>query len=288
MGVAAQKFSTRRDVLGHALMFIAGFTLVFVALGATAGLLFGTFFQTDLTNVLVAIGGVLLLILGIHMSGVLKWLISKLDNAPSVEEPLAWIDRVLDELILPERRKQAGYGQSPGFIRSGVVGMAFAAGWTPCIGPLLGAILGLALNASRAISPVLVVMQSAILLLAYSLGLAVPFLVVAWILNRAGNLLRQLNRHVQIVERISAVLLIAIGLLLLFGSLGYLSQYFAGSQPEWIYQIEEGLSSYGTTIPIAFLAGLLSFLSPCVLPLIPVYLGYLTGVAAVSPAETKA
>ena len=288
MGVAVQKITPQRNVVGHALMFIAGFTLIFVALGATAGLLFGSFFQTDFVNILVAIGGVLLLILGIHMSGVSKWLISRLDNAPSIQKPLALVDRKLDELILPERRKQAGYDQSPGFIRSGVVGMTFAAGWTPCIGPLLGAVLGLALNASRAASPTVAVLQSAVLLFAYSIGLAIPFLITAWILNRASGFLRRMNRHVNIIERISAILLIGIGVLLLFGSISELNQYFSSSQPEWIYQFEESLSNYGTTIPIAFLAGFLSFLSPCVLPLIPVYLGYLTGIASVSEADATA
>ena len=84
------------------------------------------------------------------------------------------------------------------------------------------------------------------------------------------------------------MLLIIIGLLLLFGSLSELNSYFAASEPEWIYQVEESLTGYGTTIPVAFLAGLLSFLSPCVLPLIPVYLGYLTGVAAVSQVKPVA
>ena len=288
MSVAVQQETAdRRGVMNHALMFIAGFTLVFVALGATAGLLFGTFFQTGFVDVMVAIGGILLLIMGIHMSGIIKWVTGRMPDDSSVRGVLATIDRKLDELILPERRKQAGMGQSPGYIRSGIIGMTFAAGWTPCIGPLLGAILGLSLNAARAASPAAVLLQSAVLLFAYSMGLAIPFLVVAWILNSASGLMRRLNRHVMVVERISAVLLIAIGLLLLFGSISELNQYFAASQPEWMYQFEESLSSYGVTLPIAFLAGLLSFLSPCVLPLIPVYLGYLTGVAAVQ-AETSA
>lgn len=97
--------------------------------------------------------------------------------------------------------------------------------------------------------------------------------------------MRRLNRHLYIVERISAVLLIAVGLMLLFGSLSDLNRYFAAAQPEWLFQLEESLSSYGATLPIAFLAGLLSFLSPCVLPLIPVYLGYLTGVTTVSQTD---
>ncbi|MBN1217841.1 MAG: sulfite exporter TauE/SafE family protein [Anaerolineae bacterium] len=289
MGIAVQKPDTRRSVWGHALMFIAGFTLVFVVFfGALAGLIFGALGQTNVQEWLVVVGGILLIVLGIHMLGALKWLVGRLDKISSLQKPLAWIDRKLDELILPERRKQAGYGQSPGFIRSAVVGMAFAAGWTPCVGPLLGAILGLALNVSIYASPATAVLQSTVLLFAYSMGLAIPFLIVAWILNRTSGFLRYLNRYVHVVEIISAVLLIGIGLLLVFGTLSTLNQYFTflGEQPEWVYQLETSLSSSGITIPIAFLAGLLSFLSPCVLPLIPVYLGYLTGVAAVSQPDT--
>jgi cytochrome c biogenesis protein CcdA len=81
--------------------------------------------------------------------------------------------------------------------------------------------------------------------------------------------------------------LIAVGVLLLFGTLSELNYYFQ-QQPEWVYQIEVGLSSYGTSLPIAFIAGLLSSFSPCVLPLIPIYLGYLTGVAVAGSGQVKA
>jgi cytochrome c-type biogenesis protein len=269
-------------------MFIAGFTLVFVVFfGALAGFIFGNLGQTDVQRWLVIIGGILLIILGIHMLGVLKWLIGLLENAPSVQKPLAWIDRKLDNLILPERRKQAGIGQSPGYVRSGLVGMTFAAGWTPCVGPLLGAIITLGLNASITASPSAAVLQSTILLFAYSMGLAIPFFIVAWGLDRATGLLRRLSRHVHLIEKISAFFLITIGVLLLVGSVSLLNQYFSAT-PEWLYEFESNLFSSTISLPLAFLAGLLSFLSPCVLPLIPIYLGYLTGVAAASHSETPA
>lgn len=286
MSIATQESNaveTRQNVFGHALMFIAGFTFIFVALGATAGLLFGTFFQAEFVDLLVAIGGALLFVLGIHMSGLLKWLATQLEGVPSMHKPLIWIDRKMDEIILPERRFQAGYGQSPGYIRSGVVGMTFAAGWTPCIGPLLGSILSIGLNATRAEAPWLVASETAVLLFAYSMGLAIPFLLAAWVLSRASGVMRKLNRYVGIIEKISAVLLIAIGLLLMFGTLSALNSYFnLEVQPEWVYNLEASLSTGGVGIPLAMLAGLLSFLSPCVLPLIPVYLSYLTGIAATS------
>ena len=281
-----QQVATRRTVMPHALMFIAGFTLVFVFLGVATGLLIGTVLgPAQLADAMILIGGIVLLVMGIHMLGVEKWLIGKLDSAPVIQKPLAKFDRKLDELILPERRKQSGYGQSPGYVRSGIVGMTFAAGWTPCIGPLLGAILTLAARSASASNTFGAVLQSTILLFAYSMGLALPFLFVAWALNKATGLLTYLKKHVNIVEKISGILILSLGLLLLFGSVSELNRYFA-EQPEWAYQLELGLNSYGISLPIAFLAGLLSFLSPCVLPLIPVYIGYLTGVAAVSTSST--
>jgi len=279
-GPVAQVTTQRANVMGHALMFVGGFTLVFVALGVTAGLLLGTFSQGNIIDVLITVGGVLLLILGIHMSGVVKWLIRQLNNAPSVQKPLAALDYRLDMLILPERRKQAGLDQSPGFIRSGIVGMTFAAGWTPCIGPLLGGIFGLSLNASRAADPTGTLIQSGVLFFAYAMGLGVPFLLAAWALSKATNSIKGLNKYIPLVEKISAIFLIALGLLLLFGSFSELNQFFISIQPEFIYEYETSLATFGLSVPVAFAAGLLSFLSPCVLPLVPVYVGYLTGVTA--------
>lgn len=287
--VAAKEAATsQRHVMGHAVMFVAGFTLVFVALGVTAGILLGSFSQSTFIDWMVFIGGILLFVLGIHMSGIIKWLVRMLDNAPSLQKPLASIDYKLDMLILPERRKQAGIDQAPGFIRSGIVGMTFAAGWTPCIGPLLGAIFGLSLNASRSADPTGVLIQSGILFFAYAMGLAIPFLAAAWVLSKATGSLKGLNRYIPIVEKVSAILLLALGLILLFGSFSQLNQFFVSLQPEWLYAAEESLSTFGLSMPIAFAAGLLSFLSPCVLPLIPVYVGYLTGVTAAGNSNIRA
>ncbi len=295
MAVAFQEDSTTQDavpartnVMGHAFMFVAGFTLVFVVLGMTAGILFGSVSQTFFIDLLLYIGGALLVILGVHMSGFVKWLVRNLDSAPALQKSLASIDYKLDMIILPERRTQAGMGQSPGFIRSGIVGMTFAAGWTPCIGPLLGAIFGLSLNASRAADPTGALIQSGILFFAYAMGLAIPFLAAAWILSKATGSIRGLNKYIPIVERVSAILLIILGLVLLFGSFSQLNQFFVSLQPEWLYAAEESLTGFGLTMPIAFAAGLLSFLSPCVLPLIPVYIGYLTGVTASGNVQATA
>ena len=276
----ALKKTQQARIMGHAFMFVGGFTLVFVMLGVTAGLLFGTFSQSRIIDVMLVLGGILLLVLGIHMSGLVKWLVGQLDSAPGLQKFLAQLDYRLDLLILPERRKQSGMGQSPGFIRSGVVGMTFAAGWTPCIGPLLGAIFGLSLNVSRSANPTFILFQSGLLFFAYAMGLAIPFIIAAWALSKATNSIKNLNRYIPIVEKISAFFLIGLGLLLLFGSLSELNQFFVNLHPEALYDVENSLAQFGLSIPIAFAAGLLSFLSPCVLPLIPVYFGYLTGVTA--------
>jgi cytochrome c-type biogenesis protein len=242
VAVSGQEATPRLMVLAHALMFILGFTFVFVALGATAGLVFGSFRSADVTDTLIKIGGALLIILGLHMSGLLKWLVTKLDEASALRQAIARLDRKLDELLLPERRMQAGQGQAPGFLRSGVIGMAFAAGWTPCIGPLLGLILTLGLNVAAQTDPGAAVLRVAALLLAYSLGLAVPFFVTALALSGGTTFLRRLNRHAHAIEAVSALFLIGIGALLLTGSLSSLNQYFS-EPPAWLYTIESSLIS---------------------------------------------
>ena len=240
VAVTGEETVPRRNVMGHAVMFIAGFTLIFVLLGVAAGLTFGIFLRTSFADALIKVGGVLLIVLGLHMSGLLKWALTKLDDASPLKKVIAAVDYRLDMLILPERRVQAGYGQSPGFIRSGVVGMTFAAGWTPCIGPLLGAILTLAASASFQADATTAVLRSTLLLFAYSMGLAIPFVLTAFVLTGATGFLRRLNRHAHAIEMVSAVFLLVLGGLLVFGSISNLNQYFT-NVPEWLYNFERSL-----------------------------------------------
>ncbi|RME46698.1 MAG: hypothetical protein D6796_08690 [Caldilineae bacterium] len=240
VAVSGEETAPRRNVMGHALMFIAGFTLIFVLLGVAAGLTFGIFLRTSFADALIKVGGVLLIILGLHMSGVLKWVLTKLDDASTLKKAIATVDYRLDMLILPERRVQAGQGQSPGFIRSGVVGMTFAAGWTPCIGPLLGAILTLAASASFQADATTAILRSTLLLFAYSMGLAIPFILTAFLLTSATGFLRRLNRHAHVIEMVSAVFLLVLGGLLVFGSISNLNQYFT-NVPDWLYNFERSL-----------------------------------------------
>jgi cytochrome c-type biogenesis protein len=105
--------------------------------------------------------------------------------------------------------------------------MTFAAGWTPCIGPLLGVILTLAIQGQN-------VGLAMFYLFVYSMGLAVPFLITAWMLTAATSQLRKLNRHMGLIERVSGAFIAVIGVLLVTGTFTMLNTYFSRLVPEWL------------------------------------------------------
>jgi cytochrome c-type biogenesis protein len=161
----------------------------------------------------------------------------------------------------PERR--VSYG------RSALVGVIFAAGWTPCVGPILAGILLLA-------SQTQTVGQGALLLATYSLGLGIPFLLAGALFSRLTVALPRFYRFLPVIGVLSGIFLFLIGVLMFTDSLAQLAAL--GS----FLTIESGLapsSAAEITLVLAFLAGVISFLSPCVLPLVPAYLGYLSGAA---------
>ena len=151
-----------------------------------------------------------------------------------------------------------------GYVGSALVGVAFGAGWTPCVGPILGGILVIAGTSGSAA-------QGGLLLAAYSLGFALPFLAAA----QALTAVRKLNHYAGIIEKVGGVLLILVGILLLTNSVAALSPYLAG-----LGSLESSLAGSTPSFGLAFVAGLLSFLSPCVLPILPSFMAYLTGVSA--------
>ncbi|GBE08753.1 cytochrome C biogenesis protein transmembrane region [bacterium BMS3Bbin11] len=240
VSVADDDNISRSRMFAHALVFVLGFSFIFILIGASMGLVFGTYLRTDFADILTKVGGVVLIILGIHMSRIIKKGEVWLSAMPRLYRVLVTIDNKLDAIILPERRVQTKHSNTPGYIRSGVVGVSFAAGWTPCIGPLLGAILTLAAGSTYGTDPVAAVMKSAGLLSAYSLGLAIPFLLTALLLGRATGFLKKINRHGHIIETISGVLLLIIGMLLLIGSISDLNTYFSAT-PEWLIELESKL-----------------------------------------------
>jgi cytochrome c-type biogenesis protein len=191
----------RRSALVHALLFITGFTIVFMALGATAttlGRLLG--YNREWIG---RIGGVLVILLGLYLLG--------LFNAG---------------FLARERRFHLG-DKPVGYLGTVLVGMAFAAGWTPCIGPILGGVL--TYTASSADLP-----RGLLLLFSYSLGLAVPFLLAALMIERFMETLKRIRPALIWVSRIGGVLLILIGILLLTGSMTVLSGWLQGLTPEFL------------------------------------------------------
>jgi len=192
---------SRRHTLMHALFFIAGFTLVFLALGASASALGRVVFHAR--DWIARVGGVLLILFGLFMLG------------------------VFDSRLFSAERRVHLAGKPAGLLGTALVGVAFAAGWTPCIGPILGGILVIASNSAS-------LMHGVALLFAYSMGLAIPFMVAALAVDRFVPWLAR-HRHFMLwAERIGGVALIAIGLLLVTNYFTLLASYLQALTPEFI------------------------------------------------------
>ncbi len=193
----------RRAAFVHALLFVAGFTIIFVALGASATLLGRVLLHYRVW--ITRAGGALVILFGLYLLGALR---------------IASLDR--------ERRLHLAH-RPVGFLGSALVGVAFGAGWTPCLGPILGAILTYtAVNAELS--------RGVPLLLAYSLGLALPFLVAAVALERFLETVRALRPHLSRLSQISGVLLVIVGVLMLFDYFAVIGTYLQSVTPELLRQ----------------------------------------------------
>ncbi|MCH8919612.1 MAG: cytochrome c biogenesis protein CcdA [Chloroflexi bacterium] len=185
----------------HAIAFVTGFSLIFIAFGASIGLLGfflggNEFFIRDQQDTILKVSGGALIILGLHLSGVI--------TIPFLET---------------ERRLNIKTGDKVGYTRSFIVGSSFSAGWSPCIGPTLGAVL--ALSAASAS-----VWQGLILLAVYSAGLAIPFLAMGLAFNSVKPVFNWLKRYMGVINYASGALLIIIGILIFTGSLINLNSLF--------------------------------------------------------------
>jgi cytochrome c-type biogenesis protein len=170
----------RVQTLAHAVAFVLGFSLIFVALGLSASAIGGVL---DANRVLIAqVGGVLVVILGLHMMGMLHIPLLMMDTRVHVQR---------------DRRD---------LWASGLVGMAFAAGWSPCIGPILAGILAIASQQRSA--------QAALLLSFYCLGLALPFLATALAIGAVLPFLNRIKRWLRAIEFAAGAFLIVVGLVL--------------------------------------------------------------------------
>jgi len=269
----------------HAAAFVLGFTLVFTLLGASVGLV-GYVLYSYLPLV-QKIGGVVLILFGLVTLGAFGWLSEQIEHRPSWRESAVGRAALIVlewgmALTYTERRAQAP-AVGRGYVASFLTGIFFSAGWVPCVGPILAAILLMA-------SQLQTVAQGTALLFTYALGLGIPFLITGAAFSTMTGVLRRLNRYVGIVSWVSGLFLIFVGWLLFSDQLRLLAVGFQGALGTGLVAFESNLAAgAGVSLPIAFLAGLLSFFSPCVLPIIPGYIGYLSGAAlAVSAAATAA
>ena len=191
----AARVGQRRKTAAHALAFVLGFTLVFTVLGASVGLI--GYAVRDLLPYLQKAGGVILIAFGLHTMGVIT------------------LPFLYHEMRVDVRRVPRHWG----YLSSVLVGAIFGAGWTPCVGVVLSGILTMAATSAT-------VSRGAALLLTYSLGLGIPFLLSALAIDRAQGVLRRLNRRARLVEVVSGALLIVMGLLVFGNVLQLMSAYF--------------------------------------------------------------
>ena len=170
----------RLQTLAHAVAFVCGFSLIFIGLGLSASAIGGALNANRST--LAQVGGVIVVILGLHMMGMIR---------------IPWL--MMDKRVHLRRERAT-------FWTSGVVGMAFAAGWSPCIGPILAGILAIASQQHSG--------EAALLLCFYCLGLAVPFLATAVAVGGVLPLLRRIAPSLRAIEFGAGVFLIIVGLVL--------------------------------------------------------------------------
>lgn len=193
--------STRGRVLLHSLAFIAGFTAVFVSLGVSVSA--AGQFLLDYRDWIRIAGGVLIIVFGLYIMGILR---------------VGVFGRSAQFQI---QRKPAG------LIGSFAVGLTFAIGWTPCVGPILGSILTLA-SSDRTVG------QGTTLLLAYSAGLGIPFLLFSLALGSFLAFFKRYRPFIPVVERVAGALLVAVGALVVTNYYIVLNSWALGLTPEWL------------------------------------------------------
>ena len=201
-GMSLEEMGQKRWVAAtHALLFVSGFTVIFVILGATATAL-GSALRAQQVW-MERVGGVLIIVFGLYLMGAFQW------------GPLA-------------RERRIHIQEQPlGYLGSLLVGVAFGAGWTPCIGPILGSIL-LYANTQASVG------QGIVLLLVYSLGLAVPFIVAAMAVEQFIEWFKRYRRYMPMVTKLSGVFLVFVGVLLATESFSRLAAWLNPLTPEFI------------------------------------------------------
>ena len=188
-----QTIENRWATVSHGLAFVLGFSVVFVSLGFTASAVGALLY--DAKDVLIKIGGVIVVVFGLHTMGVIH---------------LPFLEYDTRRQQVPDRRW--------GYLSSALMGVFFSAGWSPCVGPVLGALLTLALNSTD-------ISRGVILLSAYSLGLGIPFMLTAAGLGNVSQWLRRYGRYLRYVSIATGLFLVVIGVLLFTNSLALLARF---------------------------------------------------------------
>lgn len=191
----------RKTVLVRSVSFIIGFSLVFVLLGASASFLGGALAHYQ--DIIARVGGLLIIIFGMQMAGILK---------------MKW--------FMSEKRFQMDSKKEKNIWRSGILGIVFAAGWSPCIGLALSSILILAGSSGTMGTGIF-------MLIVYSLGLAIPFLAISVVVTYSLKVMKNINKWLGKISIVSGWLLIALGLLLFTGQLQKISA--------WLQSISTGI-----------------------------------------------
>ncbi|MBI4173831.1 MAG: cytochrome C biogenesis protein [Candidatus Aenigmarchaeota archaeon] len=221
--------------------FVLGFTLVFSIIGVLLQTLLSNV-AFNVVNILRVAGGITITLFGLYL-------------IMSTRYTIPFLAR---EHKFKVRRLGSSY------LTSLVFGMAFAAGWTPCVGAILGSIYALAATAPG---------LGFLLLFAYSLGIGVPFLLAGAFTARFSALLERSQGLLRYFNIVGGLFLVALGLLVTFNYIGIIASFFVGT--------EGAVTEAGqVNVAVAFIAGILTFLSPCILPLIPAFLSYMAGTAA--------
>ncbi len=269
----------------HSLAFVLGFTLVFTLLGSAVGLIGRNI--TPILPTIQRIGAVLLVLFGLVTIGVVQWLLNVLAPRATHNPALALLMQGLhfiNSLLYTERRVQDVHQvkRGLGYVSSLLMGVSFSAGWVPCVGPILASILFLASDSTT-------VTAGALLLLLFGLGLGLPFLITGAAFSTITPYLRRINRHLRIISYVSGVFLFLLAYFLWTDRLTALTGSFGALNAlalEWEESITQALglsfdldASFLASAPLAIIAGMIGFFSPCVLPLIPAYIGYLSGTS---------
>jgi len=195
-GASAIDTNEKRNVwptLLHSIAFVLGFSILFILMGASAGLIGSAI--TAHAETLRIVSGIVVIIFGVFLIAAYK---------------IPWLNY--------EKRMHLKGAANPSYLRSMLIGSAFAVGWTPCIGPILGSILFIASYTQEST-------KGALLLAAYSLGMGIPFLLIGLAWSYIMPFWKGLNRHLALISIISGALLIIVGILMLTGQLTWLSRF---------------------------------------------------------------